>query len=291
VLAFVDRTGQLRWVGQLAKGHAIEDGVLSLHGFFDFNAHLVTPGIATLAQVKVLLKTGALMQRYAGTLTFPDDRGVLRPSKKHLTVLYDPVAHGGAVLGPSPACLNSGSVRGVEWQSLRVSFSDGCATQTASRSRALTLAGRMTGVNAKTGELQMELIPVEPYLAEVDYDHFLADGSFASVTRVIAVTQSDGGVSEWRVGEGLVDAAGKLLEPAGFSAGLLDGGVPVATTRFEGGTGITLSPSPPNEGLDSDAALVHAVQTGAITSCRLGRTGLPEVACTLALAPSIWRRR
>src|SRR5262252_3458309 len=67
VVAFVD-AGALRWVGELIAGPAIESGVLRLRGFFDFNAHIVSPGVMSLAELEVFLQTGKLDQVFAATL-------------------------------------------------------------------------------------------------------------------------------------------------------------------------------------------------------------------------------
>lgn len=294
VLGLVDKSGQLRWVGQLSSGRTIEDGVLSLHGFFDFNAHLVSPGIATLADVKTLLSTGALTQNYAGTLTFPDGHGALRRSSKHIKLQYDAIARQGTVVGFSAACLVAGGVSGIDWGKPRVSFNDSCATATSTHTRSLTFVGRVTGVDPTTGELQAELTPTAPFVEEADYDTFVADGSFTDVTRVIGLGLPDGTSWSWHVGDGLIDRGGKLHAPNGWTSTLQSSApgktVYVETHQFDGAS-VTLSPAPVGGPLDDDAMLIQAVQSGAITSCTLGRTGLATVPCTLGTSASIWVKR
>jgi hypothetical protein len=287
VLAFIDADGQLRWVGQLLVGESIEAGVLSVHGFFDSNEHLVEPGIATLAQLTALLSTGALVQRFAGTLAFPDERGVLRASSSHLRFEYDPVTHRGAALGAGPPCLETSEVH-LEWGRVLVSFTDSCPR--GNRVRRLRLVARVTGVDAASGELQVELTPIEPLVSATDYARFVADGSMASVTRVISVRLADGSAWQWRVGEGLVDPSGRLRPTGSFSSGVLSSGASVEATSFADAR-LSFSPSPSDSGLSSDAALILAVQRGSITWCRFARAGQAAQACTLTLAPSIWLKR
>jgi hypothetical protein len=290
VVAFIDASGQLRWVGERLVGASLETGVLSMHGFFDRDAHEVDPGIATLTQLREALASGALRQHFVGTLRFPDEHGALRSSRRHLSFEYDPVAHQGTVLGEPLPCLATSAVQGLGQGHLVLSFSDSCPSVASTRSRRLRLAATVTGVDAATGFITVDLTPVEPFLAEDEYERFVADGALASVTRVIALRLPDGTVWQWRVGEGLVDPAGKLHEPAGFSSGVLAGGGSIESTAFEGAR-VTLAPAPPDEGLESDAALVRAVLAGSITSCRLTHGGQQSVRCKLGRAPSIWRRR
>lgn len=54
--------------------------MLELEGFFDFNAHIVSPGILLLVQLQRYLKTGQLEQKFHATLAVPDGKGGLRPS-------------------------------------------------------------------------------------------------------------------------------------------------------------------------------------------------------------------
>jgi len=293
VLAFVDRSSQLRWVGQLAAGPSIEAGALRLHGFFDFNAHIVSPGIVTLAQVRTLLATGALTQTYVATLSFPDGHGALRRSAKQLTLQYDVVARHGAVTGFAPACLSLNAVFGVDWGQPRLVFTDSCATATTTHTRELTLTGPATGVDGATGNLLLELTPVVPFLVEHDYDTFVADGSFASVTRVVTIGLPGGASWSWHVGDGAVDGSGRLHAAGGWSSPLATGpgGKPIQVETYEfTGAKVTLSPAPPRGTLDDDASLVQAVEGATIPSCTFSRggTGVP---CTLTAGTPIWTKR
>jgi hypothetical protein len=291
VLAFVDKTSQLRWVGQLAAGRSIEDGALRLHGFFDFNAHIVSPGIASLAQVKTLLATGALTQTYAATLSFPDGHGSLHRSTKQLTLQYDVITRHGVVTGFAPACLSLNSVFSIEWGQIRLVFTDTCATATTAKWRELTLMGQAAGVDPTTGNILAELTPTVPFLEEHDYDTFVADGSYASVTRVVTIGVPGGPPWSWRIGDGVTDPAGRLHAPGGWSSTLQGAkNVTVETYEFTGAK-ITFSPAPAHGTLDDDAALVQGVQAGTITSCTFSRNGLSGVPCTLAVGSSLWVKR
>src|SRR5512138_435671 len=60
VVAIVDNAGALRWVGRLVAGASLETGVILFQGFFDFNAHIVHPGLMTLAEMQKLFATGQI---------------------------------------------------------------------------------------------------------------------------------------------------------------------------------------------------------------------------------------
>src|SRR5262245_52471426 len=52
LVAFIDGTNHWIAYGVAAAGPSLEDGVLRLSGFNDENAHLVTPGVVTLAPLE-----------------------------------------------------------------------------------------------------------------------------------------------------------------------------------------------------------------------------------------------
>ncbi len=66
VIGFIDGKNRLRWVGRLVAGSSLEEGVIRLEGFFDFNAHIVRPGVMTLSQLEDYLKSDKLVQTFRG---------------------------------------------------------------------------------------------------------------------------------------------------------------------------------------------------------------------------------
>jgi hypothetical protein len=67
VVALIDGAGRWRWVGRpVRKGLSLERGVLKLSGFYDFNAHVVYPGVATLSGLRALKAGRPLTIRVSG---------------------------------------------------------------------------------------------------------------------------------------------------------------------------------------------------------------------------------
>lgn len=297
VVAFVNAHNQLQWVATKIAGPDLEHGVLELQGFFDFNAHLVHPGMMTLAQLKSYLAGGALKNTFSASIAFPDGSGGFRATSRHLTLDWDPVARTGAVSGLSPACLSFSTVFGLEWGKVELRFSDTCNTAGGAY-RELSLDGKPTGVDA-SGNITVDLVPTEPLLLEPEFDAFVADGHIASVTRVVRVKVA-GGDWSWRIRDGLVDPFGKKRAPGGMGSSMGDkmvGGVQVSTYQqyWEfGDATVRLSRSAPSgtsiSSIGTDSELLAAVDAGG-WSCSLERKGMAAVPCTLKQDPGVVVRR
>lgn len=285
VVAFLTSANELRWIGQKVAGPAIETGVLLLKGFFDFNAHLVSPGLMTLAQLRSLLSGGTLSQTFAITMAFPDGHGSHKTSSKKFNVVWDPTSRKASAPGFTAACLDLGSVFGPEWGSIELSFNDTCTRKTGSRS--LRLEGKATGVDA-AGNITAELEPADPVLTEPEYDTFVADGSMLDVVRVVKLALADGTNWSWQIDKGLADPSGKLHVGGGWGSSYEQkGGVSVETQTFEFGDAKLALASSSSVG-GNNLSLVSAIDSGVFTACTLVRKGLAPIACTAKQAAPIW---
>jgi hypothetical protein len=71
-VAFLDKDRVWRFIASPLKGETrVDRGVLQISGFYDYNAYWVTPGLATLDQLKTYLKKGSLVYRFRGDISFP----------------------------------------------------------------------------------------------------------------------------------------------------------------------------------------------------------------------------
>lgn len=85
-VAFLDKDLVWRFSATPSKGKKLTEDVLTITGFYDFNAHYVTPGLISLAQLDTLIKTGAFSYRFRGHLHFPaKGKSDLQPSKIEIT--------------------------------------------------------------------------------------------------------------------------------------------------------------------------------------------------------------
>jgi hypothetical protein len=296
VVAFVDHGGALRWVGRLAAGPSLERGVIRLQGFFDFNAHIVRPGIVTLPELRSVLATGRLDQTFDATLAFRDGHGGFARSRRTLTVRYEPLTRALHVLGATPVCLAPAALFGLEWGSFELRFNDTCPSRAPNApSRDLELDGKFTGVDAATGHIQVQLVPTRPMLTEREYAAFATDGAIADVWSVVRVALSDGTRWTWRVEHDLIDAHGKAHAAGGVSTSSRTAGGKTVTNDvygFAGGVKIALSPSASAASPGGNAeGILTLVDSGRITSCTFSQTGHPDRACTLTVgAPRVLRR-
>ncbi len=218
VIAFIDNNNALRWVGELVAGASLETGVIKLKGFFDWNAHLVEPGLMTFAELQKLLATGQLDQTFDATLAFRDGHGGIARSTRTLTVQYAPLTNALSVPSPLPACLRATSLFGLESASFLLSLTNGCPSTTPNaRQRNLHFEGTFTGVDASNGHIQVQLVPTRPFLTEAEYASFAADGGLATMTSVVGLALSDGTSWAWHPDQDLVDAHGKAHSVGGVS--------------------------------------------------------------------------
>ncbi len=296
VLAFVDQNGALRWIGKLVAGPSLETGVIQLQGFFDFNAHVVNPGLMTLAELKTYLATGQLDQTFDATLAFRDGRGGLARSSRTLTVQYSPATRALHVSGTTPACLTANALFGLEWGNFELRFTDNCPSQAPNAPyRSLDLDGKFTGVDATSGHIQVEIAPTRPFLTESEYATFAADGAIAEMISVVGVALSDGTSWTWRLEKDLVDPSGKAHSAGGVSmSSQTSNGKTVErdTYEFDGGVKIVLSPSASVGSPGGNArGIVSLVDSKTLGACTFVQSGHPDRACSLTTrAPVIVRR-
>lgn len=290
VVAFLDAKGTFRWVGMLLAGPTLETGVLHLSGFFDWNAHFVSPGVMTLAQLKDYLATGNLDQRWIATLVAADGRGGYVPTATSFTIDDAPLTHTTTMRGARPgACLDQVSISST--------FGEGHPTiglSGACPQRRLTLETTVSGVDTN-GAITLDARPTAPFLDAGELGTYLSDPTFVDVARTLDVMPVGGGPGwGWQLGVGLVDPNGGL-HPAGGASTQPSGanGSPTSTHVYEF-AGATLSFVPRRTaaiGSGGDAAsLVPLVDANDIASCVLRVPGQPERACTLGRGLSIVKR-
>lgn len=73
-IAFLREDGSFEWVATIEDGEAIQEGLLSVRGFYDYNAYLVYPSRMTLNQIKKYLQTSTLDYQLEGDLYFFSDK-------------------------------------------------------------------------------------------------------------------------------------------------------------------------------------------------------------------------
>jgi len=299
VVAFLDRSGAFRWVGRLAAGPTLETGVLHLSGFFDWNAHLVSPGLMTLAQLETFLATGTLVQTFAATISVQDAKGVPVPSGHTFTITHDPLARTTTVAGFTGACLGNGRLEDLDLGIVTVELSSTCPRTpgapppSGARDRRLELRGNVIGVDGH-GAIAVDLSPVRPLLEARDFSTFVNDPSIASVKRLVDVKLDDGTTWTWDLGTALVDPAGVVHRAGGI--GMSSQGVDGVTTETRsyefGEQTVILGPRRPVPSTPGEyASILQRISQGTTGPCTFSVHHEPPQGCTLGRGRSVLVKR
>lgn len=280
VVAFIDRQNRFRWIGRLMAGPSLETGVIKVEGFFDFNAHIVGPGVMTMAQLRRYLARGSFRQRFRLTLTFPDGKGGLRRSKRTLTVGYDPFKRKATVYGARWACLGNPQLLPLSWGRFSLRF------YCRGSRRRLSLDGPITGMH-KTGVILADVTPSDPVLYRRDFDRYVRSAKHTRVQRVVRIVA---GSRSWRwiLDKGIVDAAGRLHKARGASTSGTSSGKRYTsryTYRFRG---ITLSITTSNRPR-GNFRLRFVQWADAGLACTIRPAGSRALPCRLRPAAPIWK--
>lgn len=280
VVAFIDKQNRFRWIGKLIAGPTLETGVIRVEGFFDFNAHLVGPGVMTLSQLhKYLTYGGTMHQRFRATLAFPDGKGGLRRTRRTITVDYDPFKRTTVVRGPRWPCLRNASLMPPSWGRFSVRF------YCRHSNRRLVLEGPITGKH-KSGVILAEVTPSGPVLYEREFNRYVGSAKHTQVRRVVRI---DAGKRSWRwvVDKGIYDAVGRLHKATGSStSGSSTGSAYVATYTYRFGA-ITVRVRI-NKRQRGNHRVRFLQWADANKPCTI-RVGGQTLACRLRSAPPIWR--
>ncbi|MFK7985974.1 MAG: hypothetical protein AB8I08_08070 [Sandaracinaceae bacterium] len=167
LVAFL-QNGAFRFFATAPDGQRLEDGALHLSGFYDFNAHIVSPGLTTLDALTARVAGRTTTERYEGPVFALSDDGqrrVTTPWTVHIT-LEDgrpPVVTGLPARGfPTPSVR-----RGGLFDELTIDYR-------GSSPRPLRLEGRVVG--NRQGVVMMEFWVTEPDVFRVaDLHRYLTD--------------------------------------------------------------------------------------------------------------------
>lgn len=69
-IAFINQSGDFEWVGNSVGNKPLEQSVIFMEGFYDFNAYLVSPSTITYSQLISYLKTKSYSGKVVGQLHF-----------------------------------------------------------------------------------------------------------------------------------------------------------------------------------------------------------------------------
>jgi hypothetical protein len=295
LVAFVDRQGALRWVGQLLAGPSLERGVLRLSGFYDHGPHVVSPGVMSMAELTRYLATQRLNQVIQIRLAFPDGQGGLRPSAQRFRVRLSARSRQAKVSGLRLSCLaGPPSLVSTDWGKFRMDLTSSCPAATSS-ARLLSLRGRFTGLSRRTGALLVEAFPAYPFLYASEFQRFAQDASIVTVRRLLQVKLTDGSSWTWQLGDHLVDPRGRTYSAAGVrrqgpAQSASQPATATSSQRYEfGSVAIVLSPPVETSASGGDApSIIQALEGGRLSRCTLVQVGRANERCQLTQLPPVF---
>jgi hypothetical protein len=173
-VVFLDRTFVWHYAAEpTLPDTAVADGPLRIGGFADDNTHEVFPSLLSLSLLEEYVKTGKLTYSFRGPICFPArGKGDWEPSKLVVEGTCEPLRERVTIKGlPELKNLRAtpkASMGG--WQGrpdVRLSFSS---------ARPLEIAGRVTSLDAKTGDFAVNFFVAEPeLLSRQDFEAYAAD--------------------------------------------------------------------------------------------------------------------
>lgn len=86
VIIFISASDEVQYVAEPPVGAKLEEAALMMRGFYDFNAHLVTPAVLTLTQIEALLAGKPLHYKVEGPIQVIDPKLGVIDSKHKLTI-------------------------------------------------------------------------------------------------------------------------------------------------------------------------------------------------------------
>jgi hypothetical protein len=177
-VAFLDKNKVWRFMASPLDGKKVDNALLKIEGFYDYNAHWVTPALVTVAQLKKYLKDKTLDYQFRGEVYFPQEgKAAWAPGSLTVSGSYDAVNKKALVMGLPELKGIAGEpeviISSHGWWREGVTFSLEYARNLV---RPLTLVGKPRGVDPKTGELQLRFAVVAPeVLKEKTFEEYLAD--------------------------------------------------------------------------------------------------------------------
>lgn len=172
-VAFLDEDKVIQFMGTPVKGDKVSDGLLRLNGARGLFAHFVTPGMATLEQVKTYLAKGTLLYRFQGEIFFPQlGKPAWKASTIAVTGTYDAVMGKTEVTGlPKLSDFGEPHAYIAYWhdEGIEVAWR-------GEKKRTLALYGKLGAIDAKTGTMRVLFVLAQPLLlTQKAFEEFVAD--------------------------------------------------------------------------------------------------------------------
>lgn len=243
VVAFVDAAGRFQYVGEGIDGRALESGI-QLRGFYDFNAHIVAPGLTTVAALRARVAGRPMRWQVEGPLVALADDGS-RVIDTRFTITIDATEGGATRVSGLPALpgLPAPSVHFGGWEPIvHIEWR-------SSWPRPLVMRSEIVG---QRGDVLLARFWVEqPILVRAsELERYFRDANASHPSYRMRIAWSDGEM--WSASVGEEDYEGFTIR-AGGGRELVWRSLDVRNARRIEGTGwsIELAPARPGALLDT----------------------------------------
>jgi hypothetical protein len=198
-VAFINPQRQLQFIAAppvlygKPRPQNLEQNLLFVFGFYDFNAHYVAPHFITLNQLEDYIKTGKLVYKFRGQIPlFSKDRREVVPAATRIKVEYElfsgenTVQEAPTVAGlPSPPAVAISEPPGFH-PDIALNYGD------FGNKRRFALAGTVSGVDRQTGELLLNFVTLPLLYTDSDLQRYLANPKFGEPWYNISIQFKDG---------------------------------------------------------------------------------------------------
>jgi hypothetical protein len=197
LVVFLDDKLVWRFVAStLGRKKSVDKAVLAVRGFYDTNAHFVTPGLVTLEQLKKYIKDGSLVYRFRGAIYFPQPgKTDWKAGSLSLSGSYDMTNKKVAVKGlPQLEGFPAQPEVNIQAESLS---EEGKITLTYERNlqRQLEILGNVESLDGESGELLVQFAVTHPeVLTESAFKEYLGDaqkGGFFATFKLSCVPKQE----------------------------------------------------------------------------------------------------
>ncbi len=194
VVVFLDEKLVWRFVASpLDSRQPLDKAVLSVSGFYDYNAYFVSPGLFTLEQLKSYVKDKSLVYRFRGAIYFPQpSKTDWKASSLALTGSYD-------VTNKKVTVKGLPQLEGFPAQPDAFVESEGKINLTYARNlnRQLEIMGHVERLDGESGELVVQFAVSGPeVLTEKAFKEYLGDshkGGFFTTFKLPCVPKQEKG--------------------------------------------------------------------------------------------------
>jgi hypothetical protein len=232
-IAFLDKDRIWRFTAAPLNAKKVKQTVLGISGFYDHNAHWVSPGLLTWQQLKAYLQDGSLRYRFRGPIYFPQPgKSPWKAGSLRLRGSYDAVRESAHVKG-LPGLKGLPAEPEVFFHYDRAGGGRIELEYSRYLNRPLHLFGRVVGLDPKSNEIRARFAVSAPdVLMQKTLEAYLADARLGPCSYTFRLSCAP--AKKQPKPFNLTLALGKESGVIGSVGGWGQGPLPIGSTSFNG---------------------------------------------------------